>query len=315
MWAREGRQMKRLVVLLAMMGAAVLSAAGAAWAANIVGTEADNNIVGTAEGDTLEGLGGNDTISGMAAQIDGIAGPQPRTDRLRGGAGNDTLYGGDDTHAPFIGNDHIDGEDGDDYAEGGSGADVLNGGPGNDMLVEGPDGDQAPDNIVAGDGADEVSAAGVPASKDTISCGPGTDFVQADSLDEVASDCETVDVFDPDGPADPTIVPEGDYKRNCTTRRFSFVQCGVRFPVYRQDVYVKLRDSELNRRVEFLLLSHSNNGGCGGSCIVSQEVSLVPPQQAFLARQRIGGGPYSIQAASFGPYRLWVQSTVKTRSY
>lgn len=49
--------------------------------------------------------------------------------------------------------------------------------------------------IYAGDGPDAIKT--VNGGHDIISCGPGTDQVQADSLDEVGADCETVQYLIP----------------------------------------------------------------------------------------------------------------------
>lgn len=235
-------------------------------------------------------------------------------DTIKGNNGNDHLYGGDKVHSTLDGADNVYGRAGDDYVEGGVGDDTLNGGIGNDIIVEGPDEDQALDTIYGDDGDDEISAAGVPDSRDEIDCGEGIDYVQADALDAVSSNCEKVEIFDPDAaPPDTTPVPEGDYKRNCTVNRFGFKKCGVDFRVYRQDVKVLLRDSQNNRRIDFRLWRHLNETFDDR---VGNQVNLYPGQQGNLWRNSSGNtyGAY-IEAASPSPYRSWVQATVKTRSY
>jgi len=77
----------------------------------------------------------------------------------------------------------------------GSGPDILDGGEGNDVLASRAgddrlDGGLGSDRLDAGDGDDEVELRDGQA--DTVVCGPGTDRVQADQLDEPAADCETV---------------------------------------------------------------------------------------------------------------------------
>ena len=101
-----------------------------------------------------------------------------------GGGGDDRLRSGD-------GADHLDGGAGNDSVDGGFGDDELIGGPGRDTISgDLAGGDCGPlwcrypygnDTIQARDG--EV---------DSITCGAGTDTVNADAQDVVAPDCETV---------------------------------------------------------------------------------------------------------------------------
>lgn len=65
---------------------------------------------------------GNDTL--VAGGMDGT---------LYGGAGDDQMWGDDESanlSVDFTGNDYLDGEDGNDYLEGGDGDDTLIGGDG-----------------------------------------------------------------------------------------------------------------------------------------------------------------------------------------
>jgi RTX calcium-binding nonapeptide repeat (4 copies) len=91
-----------------------------------------------------------------AARIVGTA----ANDRLVGTVRADTLLGGE-------GRDRLLGAAGTDFLHGGSGVDVIDAGQGNDRVV------------VQYDGA-----------RDTVRCGAGTDIVNADLVDRVASDCE-----------------------------------------------------------------------------------------------------------------------------
>jgi Ca2+-binding RTX toxin-like protein len=112
----------------------------------------------------------NDELSGNS---------QPN--RLEGGDGNDTLNGGNElTGRPGDrlpgdrllggnGDDTLRGQGGNDHLEGGIGADDIQGGPGDDTLLA----------------RDAVA--------DTLSCGPGIDFLDADLRDTIPDDCETVD--------------------------------------------------------------------------------------------------------------------------
>ena len=92
----------------------------------------------------------------LAARITGT----PRADRLVGTPRADSIDG-------LAGNDVISGLGGNDVLRGGPGRDRIIGGPGNDSIA------------ANGDGA-----------ADTVSCGTGTDIVNADLGDAVARDCE-----------------------------------------------------------------------------------------------------------------------------
>jgi hypothetical protein len=73
-----------------------------------------------------------------------------------------------------------------DELSGGEGNDVLDGGDGNDILS----GDQGEDTLTGGPGADRIAARdGEP---DGVTCGDGADTVDADTVDRVAADCESV---------------------------------------------------------------------------------------------------------------------------
>lgn len=99
---------------------------------------------------------------------------------------------------------------GDDTVIGASGADTLRGGPGADTIIEGPVNDATQDTIEADPTVfsggpppdadtwnDKINVASTPAHKDIVNCGPGTDEVEADPLDVVNSNCETVEIVDP----------------------------------------------------------------------------------------------------------------------
>ena len=89
---------------------------------------------------------------------------------LLGGAGADRLTGG-----PAA--DQLSGDDGDDVLAGGGGADIMLAGLGADELS----GDAGDDDLRVRDG--------IP---DRVRCGDGSDTVEADTVDEVAADCEAV---------------------------------------------------------------------------------------------------------------------------
>ena len=91
-------------------------------------------------------------------------------DRIRGGAGVDTIDagGGDDTVHGSRGHDRISGGDGDDVINGNVGDDVIDGGAGNDKVF-GQDGD---DTIYGGEGFDLLAGQG---GDDKIYGGDGDD--------------------------------------------------------------------------------------------------------------------------------------------
>jgi Ca2+-binding RTX toxin-like protein len=102
---------------------------------------------------SLTGGAGNDSIFGGdgGATIDGGAG----TDQLSGGNGSDSLIGGDDDDILLGngGNDTINGGLGSDTEEGGDGNDVMTGDVGDDVLSGG----LGDDNLDGGDGADALN--------------------------------------------------------------------------------------------------------------------------------------------------------------
>lgn len=107
---------------------------------------------------------------------------------------------GPSTIAGGGGDDFLKASDGADRIDGGPGADVIDGGFNDDVLIGGP----GPDTI-AGDhptgecgiwwckmpaGNDTILAR--DGTRDSITCGFGTDTVEADPIDVVAGDCEHV---------------------------------------------------------------------------------------------------------------------------
>jgi Ca2+-binding RTX toxin-like protein len=97
-----------------------------------------------------------------------VALPVPIT--LLGGPGADKLTAGP-------ADDRVRGGDGNDRMSGSGGADVLDGGPGADAF----DGGAGDDRLLSADGLAEK-----------LTCGDGTDRVDADTADDVAADCESV---------------------------------------------------------------------------------------------------------------------------
>jgi len=69
--------------------------------------------------------------------------------------------------------------------------DLVYGGRGADNLI-GYGGDTSVDRFYGGGGNDLVQPGDVPALKDVLGCGGGTDTVYADKADVVGGDCERV---------------------------------------------------------------------------------------------------------------------------
>ena len=100
--------------------------------------------MGGAGNDSLDGGDGTDFLfGGDFSVVDGSFVPNSGDDTLNGGSGNDGLWG-------FDGNDVINGDAGDDYAEGGLGNDSISGGADNDTLL----GQAGADTIGGGSGFD-----------------------------------------------------------------------------------------------------------------------------------------------------------------
>ncbi len=123
---------------------------------------------------SIAGGSGDDTVGGQAGR-DSIVG-QSGDDELSGGSGNDSLAGREDS----------------DRLSGGPGTDTLKGESGFDSLF----GNNGTDTLDAGSGNDFIDAkepVGTTALKDTISCGDGSDRVEADLQDVfvLAPECET----------------------------------------------------------------------------------------------------------------------------
>jgi Ca2+-binding RTX toxin-like protein len=90
--------------------------------------------------------------------------------------------------------EEIRGLEGSDEISDGLGADLVYGGIGGDNLI-GSGGDTSVDRYYGGSGEDIFQPRDVPAVKDMVSCGPGTDTVYADKDDVVGGDCEQVEAW------------------------------------------------------------------------------------------------------------------------
>lgn len=125
--------MKRIVLVLAATGVAVLMIGGVALAAATEGTGGGDTLAGTRGADTISGLAGDDLIQGG----DGA-------DRLYGGDGGDVIYDGPEDDATA---DSVYGSNGDDT--------IVSANVPASRDVVGCGGDR--DSVVA-DGLDDVSA-------------------------------------------------------------------------------------------------------------------------------------------------------------
>lgn len=120
---------------------------------SLTGNSGGNDDLRGGEGnDVMFGEAGADTLHGGEGD-DALSGGVG-ADRLFGGAGNDSLDGGsgDDKLLGDSGDDKLTGGDGKDYLHGGTGADNLDGGAGNDKLVGGT----GADTINGGAGNDHM---------------------------------------------------------------------------------------------------------------------------------------------------------------
>lgn len=155
---------------------------------------------------TVSGGAGNDTLGpdnlvaapwGIDAGIgDDIVTGSDETDIIDAGEGDDTVNAriGEDKVAGGPGDDDLDGYTGDDELDGEGGADKVDGDDGSDKLVGGPGTDQLQGDGTSSQNAGDDTIDAVDGQKDTVSCGFGTDVVDADAVDVVGGsiDCEQV---------------------------------------------------------------------------------------------------------------------------
>ncbi len=142
----------------------------------------------------LAGGGDSFNMSGAPVGVSSVAGGFG-SDRVIGHLGRDNLHGqlGDDELIGAGGNDDLEGDEENDRLDGGAGSDDLDGGPGTDRLEAGP----GADALSAGDGNDTLftrEPVGSAAVQDTVVCGAGTDFAEADLKDALSSSCENRDI-------------------------------------------------------------------------------------------------------------------------
>ncbi|WP_423834486.1 calcium-binding protein [Streptomyces manipurensis] len=135
----------------------------------------------TTTGVTLKGGLGDDNLYGGGAN-DTLEGGEG-ADFLSGGAGNDLLIGssGRDRILGGAGDDRIEGRNGSDVIDAGAGDDVVDGGDGNDQLIAGP----GNDFVDGGTGRDTIDTVDGVAGNDYARGGPQTDTCRADRADHV----------------------------------------------------------------------------------------------------------------------------------
>lgn len=165
-------------------------------AATIEGTQGPDTIPGTFGSDVIVSFAGQDLVRGDAdfsgtpeggkdficlGKGDDTADGADKTDRIKGGPGDDTLDG---DNFPSTFRDFLYGQTGDDTFTGGQGGDVIRGSSGGDTIDVGQGTVNAgADNVKAGRGNDTINEAG-DGAVDTIDCGLGLDTVIADANDK-----------------------------------------------------------------------------------------------------------------------------------
>jgi Ca2+-binding RTX toxin-like protein len=175
--------MRRITILLASLGLAVLLASGVALATDMDGTDGPDKLRGTNRADTLVGRGGNDVLSGRAGR-----------DHLVGGRGKDWLFSGNKNFFG-TGDKKLVGGPGNDGIHAGQGTDYVEAGDGNDLMIDGSLSESSHDNFAAGAGNDLIIVNHSPAFEDRVVCGSGFDVVGADKKDVVAPNCEKVGII------------------------------------------------------------------------------------------------------------------------
>jgi len=176
---------RRLILLMAAMAAAVLVVGGVAYALSVqcggegdqdpdpigcAGTAQDDTINGTEIGEVIDARGGDDTVHGRGG-ADGIQG-RGGVDDLTGDEGDDGLFG----------------EGRGDTLSGGGGSNQYHGGSGPDTIIANES--SVPDEveeIFAGTGNDVINA--LDGQPDVIDCGAGRDRFSIDSADDLALNC------------------------------------------------------------------------------------------------------------------------------
>lgn len=190
----------RLLRALAVAGALVLLAWMAIACAGGVANEGQADVGPADTGGARTADGGSDDVAETTAGASSTSDGAKAANTIEGTEGDDTLEGTENADA-------IEGRGGADLIAGMAGADRLWGGPGADTLYAGPY-DADVDALEGGEDDDTLVTFDLPASRDVAHCGPGSDEVTVDSLDEAAADCEDVDRIQETEPE----IAEGTYE-------------------------------------------------------------------------------------------------------
>lgn len=181
-------------------------------------------------------------------------------DKLTTAGAADAVAGddGDDVIAAGGGDDQVNAGDGDDEIDGGAGSDVIEAGLG-------------VDSVTGGDGGDDLRVRDGIA--DTVRCGAGEDKVDADTLDDIALDCEDVKRL-------PTPVPElgGTTGRDRTAPR------------------VRVGGPTTQRGTRLKLLATSSERGTISASGFVEVGGLALPISAKAQRVGVGGGGVQLTA-------------------
>lgn len=164
----------------------------------LTGFGVDDGIFAGGGVDEVRGLGGDDCLFGQVGNdyVEGGPGNDNANgdrddDKVRGDGGSDSVRGqnGNDRVLGGPGDDpKVTGGAGDDFVSGGAGNDFVKGDGGNDVVLLGG----GEDFVHSGGGADVVNAA--DGDRDKIICGTGKDVANVDPIDDVDSDCNTVNI-------------------------------------------------------------------------------------------------------------------------
>ncbi|ASM72543.1 MULTISPECIES: Hint domain-containing protein [Roseobacteraceae] len=190
----------------------------------IFGEGGNDTLTGGEGSDTIYGGEGNDFITssdpdndlkvdkgypGLFTGEEGTAAAENERDFVDGGAGNDTIFTGDDRDTIYggtgddvidagIDDDEIYGDEGDDRIVGGEGSDIILGGIGNDTIYAGNDPLKVPDLVnIEDDGSNPFGADKRPDNgRDTVYGGEGDDVIYGADDDDLLYGDEGDDYID-----------------------------------------------------------------------------------------------------------------------